>query len=368
MSKSENKGKAPEKNNEITAQEADEKISLDNDASVDEIKETDKDSETDEEVKEAETEYEFKGKVTESSESESEDDLVESSDSEADEKEEPAAEDKEADAEVSEEKAVVSEAELKTKKENEEFRKLPFIEKCKIDPLIPVLILLAFAALIISGIYFVLPEASTKSMGITYEEFKTRFNQSEVMLSLMNSGLDIGLNPVPYVDRSITPSILGDNEEFKVSRSYADYFAGPVRYYPNAGVEGAARRSDGYMAYIRIYVPYDEDVNPVWMYTANTLETLYPDMEHFVAMNIALGMLGDYSGDGKYSVKGNYAIRLIPTKNNDTTYIVIEAVPRTAVKSSQIGTNYDDSDFANLSGTASESVTESITESVTEST
>ena len=165
MSKSENKGKAPEKNNEITAQEADEKISLDKDASVDEIKETDKDSETDEEVKEAETENEFEGKVTESSESESEDDLVESSDSEADEKEEPAAEDKEADAEVSEEKAVVSEAELKTKKENEEFRKLPFIEKCKIDPLIPVSILLAFAALIISGIYFVLPEASTKSMG-----------------------------------------------------------------------------------------------------------------------------------------------------------------------------------------------------------
>ena len=353
MSKSESKGNVPEQDEKIVSKEADEIIDENNN----EIADEEKDASAEDIVEEA-------------------DDLADESIEEADTSADKDVEDdpadgiieKEDDPDAKEPVSVTAKPAVdeKTKKENEEFRKLPFMEKCKKDPMIPVSILLAFLAVLVAGIYFMLPGATTKSMGISYEEFMTRFNQSEVLVSLLrNGGLDIGLNPVPYVNRSETPSILGENEEYKVSSSYADFFAGPARLFANAGVEGAERKSDGKLAYLRIYVPYDEDINPVWMFTANALEALFPDIEHVDAMTIGLNMFGEYNGEGKYSTKGDYAFRFIPTRYNDETYIVIEFVPKAAVKASQLGTNFDNGVMATDS---SESAEVSVSETVTEST
>ena len=355
MSKSENKGNVPEQDKNIVSKEADENI----DENINEITDEEKDASAEEIIEEADAPAE---EVIEEA-ADPVEEVIEDADDPSDkniEKEDDTA------AKESVSVTVKPAVDEKTKKENEEFRKLPFMEKCRKDPIIPVSILLAFLAVMVAGIYFMLPGATTKSLGISYEEFMTRFNKSEVLVSLLrNGGLDIGLNPVPYVNRSETPSILGENEEYKVSSSYADFFAGPVRYFNNAGVEGAARKSDGKMAYLRIYVPYEDDINPVWMFTANAIEAFFPDIEHVDAMTIGLNMFGEYSGEGKYSTKGEYAFRFIPTRYNDETYIVIEFVPKAAVKASQLGTNFDNGVIATDS---SESVATSGSEAVTEST
>ena len=224
---------------------------------------------------------------------------------------------------------------------NAEFRKLPFIEKCKRDPMIPVSILLAFLAVIVAAIYFILPDAKTPSMGVGLSEFVNNFNNGAVAASLMESGADIGFRTPPYVDPDSKPSMLGDKAVFTAGRSYADYFAGPSKYFINAGIEGATRKSDNTITYVRIWVQYsdlsdDADFNTVWLYFANTLNALYPEMSSYEAMGISMSKMGEFDGNPGFYVRGDYGFRLVPVQKDDITYIVIDMVPKAALKDSQI--------------------------------
>ena len=224
---------------------------------------------------------------------------------------------------------------------NAEFRKLPFIEKCKRDPMIPVSILLAFLAVIVAAIYFILPDAKTPSMGVGLSEFVNNFNNGAVAASLMESGADIGFRTPPYVDPDSKPSMLGDKAVYTASRSYADFFAGPSKYFINAGIEGATRKSDNNVSYLRIWVQYsdmsdDADFNTVWLYFANTLNALYPEMSSYEAMGISMKRMGEYDGNPGFYVRGDYGFRLVPVLKDDITYIVIDVVPKSVLKESQI--------------------------------
>ncbi len=224
---------------------------------------------------------------------------------------------------------------------NAEFRKLPFIEKCKRDPMIPVSILLAFLAVIVAAIYFILPDAKTPSMGVGLSEFVNNFNNGAVAASLMESGADIGFRTPPYVDPDSKPSMLGDKAVFTAGRSYADYFAGPSKYFISAGIEGATRKSDNTITYVRIWVQYsdlsdDADFNTVWLYFANTLNALYPEMSSYEAMGISMSKMGEFDGNPGFYVRGDYGFRLVPVQKYDITYIVIDMVPKAALKDSQI--------------------------------
>ena len=224
---------------------------------------------------------------------------------------------------------------------NAEFRKLPFIEKCKKDPLIPVSLLLAFIAVIVAAIYFMLPNAKTPSMGITLGDFIHDFNNGAVATSLMDSGADIGFRTPPYVDPDSKPTMLGDKAVITASRSYADFFAGPSKYFISAGIEGATRKNDNTLSYVRIWVQYSDlseeaDFNTVWMYFSNTLNALYPDLSVYEAMGLAMEKMGEFDGDARFYERGNYAFRLVPVQKEDITYIVIDVVPKSALNDSQI--------------------------------
>ena len=224
---------------------------------------------------------------------------------------------------------------------NAEFRKLPFIEKCKKDPIIPVSILLAFVAVIIAAIYFMLPNAKTPTMGIGLSDFVQRFNNGAVAASLLQSGADIGFRTPPYVDPESKPSIMGDKAVITASSTYADFFAGPSKYFINAGIEGATRKNDGTISYVRIWVQYsdlsdDADFNSVWMYFSNTLNALYPDMSVFEAMGVAMQKMGEFDGDPRFYVRDDYAFRLVPVQKDGTTYIVVDVVPKYILNDAQI--------------------------------
>lgn len=225
--------------------------------------------------------------------------------------------------------------------QNAEFRKLPFIEKCKKDPMIPVSILLAFVAVMVAALYFMLPNAKTPSMGITLTDFIHNFNNGGVATSLMDSGADIGFRTPPYVDPSVKPSIMGDKAIITADAAYADFFAGPSKYFINAGIEGATRKSDNMLSYFRIWVQYsdlsdDADFNSVWMYFSNTLNALYPEMNTYEAMGIAMNKMGEFDGDPRFYARGDYAFRLVPVQKDEVTYIAIDVVPKSALKDTQI--------------------------------
>ena len=224
----------------------------------------------------------------------------------------------------------------KEREANAKFRALPFSEKCKKDPVIPVCIALVFVAIIVAVIYFTVPNAITPSMGMTLDEFNTRFNDTEVIHSLLGSGLDFRYGNVPYVDPAVEPSILGDQATVTGNPSYVDFFSGPSKSTINSGIEGATRRNDGELAYVRLYVEYGEDFNPVWMLLSSTFQTLYPELNMTQAMDLALAKLGEYNGDTKFYVKGDYGFRIVPVKKGEVTYIVIDVVPKKILNDADI--------------------------------
>ena len=116
-------------------------------------------------------------------------------------------------------------------------------------------------------------------------------------------------------------------------------FNGDAGLILDAGLEGATRKNDNELAYLRVYVEYD--FNPVWMIFANSLQAVYPDLSKFDALDIAIHEMNDYNGDGLYAVRGDIAFRIIPVKQgegeNEVTYIIVEFVPKSAISESQIG-------------------------------
>lgn len=325
MSKSKNKGNKPDQNNKQSSEETKVKV----DKEVEEKVSEDTAEETVEE-----TADEVAGEVAD--EVKTEEPAEEDKGDKADEDEEPvnAVVKKEKKAGSSKNKPMSKKA--KEREANAKFRALPFSEKCKKDPVIPVCIALVFVAIIVAVIYFTVPNAITPSMGMTLDEFNTRFNDTEVIHSLLGSGLDFRYGNVPYVDPAVEPSILGEQATVTGNPSYVDFFSGPSKSTINSGIEGATRRNDGELAYVRLYVEYGEDFNPVWMLLSSTFQTLYPELNTKQAMDLALAKLGEYNGDTRFYVKGDYGFRIVPVKKGEITYIVIDVVPKKILNDADI--------------------------------
>lgn len=302
MSKSKNKGKKPAQNN--TKNNVETKVKIDK---------------------------EVEEKVSEEIAEESVDEVAE----EVVDEEVKVEEKKEKNSESSGKKKPMSKK-AKEREANAKFRELPFSEKCKKDPMIPTCIALVFVAIIVASIYFILPNAITPSLGMTLDEFNARFNDTEVVHSLLSSGLDFRYGNVPYVDPSAEPGILGEQATVTGNPSYVDFFAGPSKSTINSGIEGATRKNDGELAYVRLYVEYGEDFNPVWMLLSSTFQALYPELNMTQAMDLALAKLGEYNGDTKFYVKGDYGFRIVPVKKGEVTYIVIDVVPKKILNDADI--------------------------------
>lgn len=347
MSKKKNKGNRPaqkdiKKNGDIKETEVKETEELDEETEAEEI------TEDAEDVEESEV-----------SEAEEVEDQTEESDPD-DEESEKKSEKKDSGAGDGKSKGTKEKP-----SERDEFLQLSFTEKCKKDPVIPVMLLLAFVAVIVAIIYFVMPNAKTPSLGFTLDEFKTRYNNGEVATQLYANGLDIGINYTTYIDRSVTPSILGEKETFTVDSSNVDYFNGDVSLMLSAGVEGATRKNDGELAYVRVYVEYDESkIQDLWMFYANTLQAVFPELTRFDAMDLSKHEMNDYKADGSYTVRGDTAFRLIPLKTMEDgaekRYVVIEVVPKSAISQSQISHEVEviTTESTAASSAASESVAE----------
>ena len=265
--------------------------------------------------------------------------------------EEPAEEKAEEKPEESEEKPKKKKANKKS--ENEKFRELSFAEKCRKDPIIPVTLILAFLAIIVAAIYFYLPNAMTPSMGMTLDQFRERYQQGDVSKTMLEgSGSDITFRTPSYVNPDTEPSILGNNQVITANRAFADFFTGPFKYFHKGGIEGATRKSDGQLAYVRVYVEYD-DFNTVWLYSSNTLDALYPELSQYESMDLSMKVMNEFNGDKRFYVKGDYGFRMVAMKKEDATYIVLDCVPKKALNESQIREVIDSAPAATTAASSS---------------
>ena len=289
-------------------------------------------------------------------ESEVEAEAVEAEEESEDIEEADAGEAEDAEEEVeeadSEEKVEAVKAEAPEDPEKSAFVNLPFIEKCKKDPVIPIALLLAFVMIVVAVIYFLLPGVKAPAMKLTLEEFENNFNSCDTTVYFFESGFDISIKEINYIDRSAAPGILGELETLTFDSNYVDHFSGRASVRYDAGLEGATRKTDNRLTHIRVYLAYDEenedDVIRVWMFFAATLQALYPDLSEFDAKYMALNEMSNYAGDGMYIKRGDIAFRWIPVKpgtgGHDSAYIVIEAVPAKTLGDEQIARTYEITD------------------------
>lgn len=337
MSKSKNKSKKPQQNEISEEKELDVKVSEDT-------------VET-----ESPAEENLDDKAEDNTEAEDTEKAVET-DNETDpedsgSEEEPAEEKAEEKPEESEEKPKKKKANKKS--ENEKFRELSFAEKCRKDPIIPVTLILAFLAIIVAAIYFYLPNAMTPSMGMTLDQFRERYQQGDVSKTMLEgSGSDITFRTPSYVNPDTEPSILGNNQVITANRAFADFFTGPFKYFHKGGIEGATRKSDGQLAYVRVYVEYD-DFNTVWLYSSNTLDALYPELSQYESMDLSMKVMNEFNGDKRFYVKGDYGFRMVAMKKEDATYIVLDCVPKKALNESQIREVIDSAPAATTAASSS---------------
>lgn len=333
MSKSKNESKKPQQNKISEEKELDVKVSEDT------------------EETEAPAEENLDDKAEDNTEAEDTEKAVE-----ADNETDP--EDNGFEEEPAEEKPEESEEKPKKKKankksENEKFRELSFAEKCRKDPVIPVTLILAFLAIIVAAIYFYLPNAMTPSMGMTLDQFRERYQQGDVSKTMLEgSGSDITFRTPSYVNPDTEPSILGNNQVITANRAFADFFTGPFKYFHKGGIEGATRKSDGQLAYVRVYVEYD-DFNTVWLYSSNTLDALYPELSQYESMDLSMKVMNEFNGDKRFYVKGDYGFRMVAMKKEDATYIVLDCVPKKALNESQIREVIDSAPAATTAASSS---------------
>ena len=334
MSKSKNKNKKLQQNKITEEKKLDVKVSENTDEEEKETLAAEENiDETAEEVTEAEDTDKAEETVSEETEAE-ESETEEASDEEDAEK--ASSEEKEEVSEPASERKPKEKKSKEKKSEDDKFRELPFIEKCKKDPIIPVMIILAFLAIIVAAIYFYLPNAMTPSMGMDLNQYRDRYQQGDVSKSMLeSSGSDITFRTPQYVDPVADPSILGDNQIVTAKPAFADFFKGPFKYFHKGGIEGATRKSDGQLAYVRVYVEYD-DFNTVWLYSSNALDALYPELSMYESMDLSMKVMNEFNGDKRYYVKGDFGFRMIAMKKEDATYIVLDCVPKAAINESQI--------------------------------
>lgn len=301
-----------------------------------------------EEAVESEAESEVESEAVEAEE-ESED--IEEADAEEDEDAETEVEEEDSEEKVEAVKAKAK-PEVPEDPEKSAFVNLPFIEKCKKDPVIPVALLLAFIMIVIAVIYFLLPGVKAPAMKLTLEEFENGFNNCDTTVYFFESGFDISIKEINYIDRSAAPGILGELETLTFDSNYVDHFSGKASVRYDAGLEGAARKTDGRLTHIRVYIAYDQenndDVIRVWTFFAATLQALYPDLTELDAKYMALSEMQNYAGDGMYIKRGDIAFRWIPVKpgvgGHESAYIVIEAVPAKTLGDEQIARTYEITD------------------------
>ena len=108
----------------------------------------------------------------------------------------------------------------------------------------------------------------------------------------------------------------------------------------------SSRKSDGKLTSLRFVTKYAGDPTYMSYYYASVLEALYDDLDPTSAVNVLATLLQEFNIDtqGKYTVMGDYAFRLMYLPVNNGNYFAFDVVPASGVKGDEISStlNIDD--------------------------
>lgn len=200
------------------------------------------------------------------------------------------------------------------------------------DPVIPICLILAAVALIGAVLYFILPVAVNPAMSFTYKDFVQKYENTSTY-QVMLSKFDMDISEIKY--------IIGDQDDngFKLtdSNSYLDSFSCVINKDLGAAIQGQSRKFDSKLTLLRAVVKYGDkntSTNLMCSYYSAILCALYPDLTSDAAYEEIANMLKSFNGSGEYTVKGDYAYRILLGTNSskEDKYFAFEVVPSRTVK------------------------------------
>ena len=244
----------------------------------------------------------------------------------------------------------------------EEFSNLSFVDKCKKDPVIPVCFALAVLSIVGAAIYFILP-FRTPAMNITLDDFKTSYESTEIYQGLfVNFGVDI--TPVTYIDTTAAPAeftgMYTDDNFGELSMTEfdpnCDYFQVALNRDLITLMQGSTRKVDGKITSLRFITKYGGEPTYMTYYYACVLQSLYPSIDSNQAVSLFADLLQKYdiNTQGKYTVMGDYAYRLMYIPANGGNYFAFDVVPSAGLKDSDISATIPIDEIVSASVTASE--------------
>lgn len=255
--------------------------------------------------------------------------------------------------------------------------------KCRRDPVIPVCLILAFIALVGAAIYYILPYAVIGSFGMTIDEFRSRYESTDTYQNLF-ANYSLAIPEVTYEDASATEttettqasSAQGDGTTTDAAVSnpvnenarFLNYFTCYIDSDFGTSIQGSTRKSDGELTALRVYAPYSGDNTQFIMYYfASFLETFYPDLTYETASDLASDMFTNFDNKGLFTVRGDYAYRLVFLQSDGISSLAFDIVPKRNIDSSLIAAATADSSDASATS-ASEETAATDTTSLSEET
>lgn len=223
------------------------------------------------------------------------------------------------------------EAELKALMEASGKTKPTFIQKCKMDPVIPTCLVALFLVIVGAFVYFLVPMLGMKTLGFTLDKFRGQYASTTVYLENL-SNYNFGIPQVTYQSAPNVPlTAASEGRENELL-----YFTASI---PNTAtsfgtaLQGSVEKSSNEVTAMRVVIEYANDpnyVNFIKLYIASYLQALFPELTTEQVSSLADDAITNINSEN-YTIRENIAYRL-SLVNESVPYVAFDIMPAGNVK------------------------------------
>lgn len=238
-------------------------------------------------------------------------------------------------------KKIVAEKKAKKQKQKEEtlessgksVKKNSFIEKCKKDPIIPSCILCIVIALGFVVIRFVVPMFSVKTLGMTVDEYRDKYQTTGIYNSTLMP-YNFAIPEVSYQQTSNVALTAAGEAQNKENDKYSYFYAAIPNTATNfsTAIQGSVLKSNGQIVALRVMASVDADnysdpnyINFLYMFFGSYLQTFIPDVPDRDVQTLVYNAVQNI-GSNEFTVRQDIAYR-VSIISGDVSYVAFDIMP-----------------------------------------
>lgn len=232
-------------------------------------------------------------------------------------------------------------AEIEKKVANSKIKN-KFVARCVADPVIPIALFVALAAIVGLICYIVAPLVSTPAMKYTVDTFSTQYASTPIYTdSLSQFGFQIPeMQYAQAVESNSSVALTADPNAMSpvkhVDSNNLLCFAGNVQNTATSfgtAVQGTCRKSDKKITALRVIAEYsnsEEYYNFLLVYFGSYIQTVYPELTSEQAIDLAQEAIANFQNPS-FVVRGDYAYR-VSLETGAVNCFVLDILPQGLVK------------------------------------